>query len=646
MSASEPKRLLFVCVENANRSQMAEAFARLRGGPAVVAASAGSRPAGFVNPRAVEAMAELGADLSAQRSTGLDALAAAAFDAVVTMGCGDACPSVPARLREEWSIPDPRDLAPAAFRAVRDRIDREVCDLLLRLGVPLRSTPRAPLDPLFARTGAEITPAQLGLGEMDPAEFRDAAHHVADLVAGYLETLERRPVLPPIEPGSVRAKLPAAAPAAAEPLGRILDDYRELIEPNVTHWQHPGFMAYFSSTASGPGILGEWLAAGLNSNVMFWKNAPASVELEQTIVCWLRGMLGLPAAFDGMLTDTASISTLLALTVARDAHGGDEVRRCGLAGRPGLAPLRLYTSAEAHFSVDKAAIVIGVGLDGVRRVPVDERFAMRVDALEQALVEDRRAGFRPFAVVATLGTTSSTSLDPVGAIADLAARERLWLHVDAAYGGAAALAAELRGPFAGWERADTIVFNPHKWMFTPFDASLLLFKDAERFRRTFSVVPDYLAASRADDVPNYAELGIQLGRRFRALKLWMLIRWFGSEGLAARIREHCRLARELARWVDDAPDWERTAPVPLATVCLRHRPPGQDDEAQLERHNAEILELVNRRGVVYLSATRLGGRFTLRVAVGNPRVTLGHVESCWRELRDAARAAGDGEDAS
>jgi aromatic-L-amino-acid decarboxylase len=348
---------------------------------------------------------------------------------------------------------------------------------------------------------------------------------------------------------------------------------------------------------------------------MFWRNAPASTELEQVVVGWLRKMLGLPDAFDGMLTDTASVSSLLALVAARHARGSD-------GGREAC----FYASEEAHSSIEKAGIVIGVGRAGLRRVPTDGAYRMRVDALEAAIAADRAAGRAPFCVVATLGTTSSTSVDPVGAIADVCARERLWLHVDAAYAGTAAIAPEFRAGFGGWERADSIVVNPHKWMFTPFDASLLLFRDARQFRDAFSIVPEYLRTPMDPVVRNYNELGVQLGRRFRALKLWFLIRYFGTDGIAARLREHCRLARELASWVEADPDWELTAPVPFSTVCFRH----------VRADNAAILDAVNRSGRVYLSHTSLAGRYTLRVSIGNPRTTIEHLRTCWSLLRSAS----------
>jgi aromatic-L-amino-acid decarboxylase len=477
-----------------------------------------------------------------------------------------------------------------------------------------------------------LTAEQLALGDMSPDDFRGAAHRVADLAADYLDHVEGYDVLPKIAPGATRAKLKGAAPASPEPLEAILADYRSIIEPYITHWQHPMFMAYFPSVATGPGILGEWLAAALNSNVMLWRNAPSSTELEEVVVSWLRQMLGLPDLFDGMFTDTASISSLLSIVAARHAVPGLGARDEGLAGRAGLGRLRMYASTEAHSSIDKAAIVAGIGRAGVRRIPVDDEYRMKAELLSAAIDDDRAAGWTPFCVVATLGTTSSTSVDPCDAIAAICRREKLWLHVDAAYAGAAAIVPEMRPLLAGWEHADSIVVNPHKWMFTPFDASLLLFRSGEMFRDAFSLVPEYLRTPEAGGVHNFNEYGIQLGRRFRALKMWMQIRWFGVDGMAARLREHVRLAKLFASWVDADPDWERLAPVPFATVCLRYRK-GDD----LDAINEAILDRVNASGKVFLSHTKLAGCFTLRVAIGNPRQTEEHVARCWAVLREAAR---------
>jgi aromatic-L-amino-acid decarboxylase len=480
---------------------------------------------------------------------------------------------------------------------------------------------------------------------MEPSEFRAAAHRVADMVADYLDRLESYPVLPDVRPGAIRERLPSSPPGGPEPIDAILRDYAQLIEPNITHWQHPGFMAYFASTASGPGILGEWLATALNSNVMLWRNAPASTELEEVVVSWLRQMLGLPGVFDGMFTDTASISSLLSIVAARHAVPGLAARDEGLGGRGRPGRLALYCSTEAHSSIEKGAIVAGIGRAGVRRVEADGDYRMRPDRLRALIARDRAEGWTPFCVVATLGTTSTTSVDPAAEIAEICREEGIWMHVDAAYAGAAMLAAENRPLFAGWERADSIVVNPHKWMFTPFDASLLLFRSPDTFRDAFSLVPEYLKTPDTGGVHNFNEYGVQLGRRFRALKLWMMIRWFGAEGMADRIREHCRLARELAGWIDADSGWQRLAPAPFATVCFRRRPApdaGREDEpavkARLDAINEAILQRVNASGEIFLSHTRLRDRFTLRVSLGNLRQGPGHVARCWEILNEAARS--------
>lgn len=487
----------------------------------------------------------------------------------------------------------------------------------------------------------KLQKAQLGLGDMDVADFRAAAHRVADMAADYLEKLEEYPVLPDIQPGEVRRQLPAAPPERPEPLAAILGDFESLIEPNISHWQHPGWMAYFCSIASGPGILGEWLAATLNSNVMFWRNAPSSTELEELVVSWLRQMLGLPETFDGMFTDTASVSTLLSIVAARHQVPGLAARDEGLGA--GRGRLRLYCSTETHSSIEKGAIVAGIGRAGVRRVKADDEYRLRPDLLEAAIEEDRAAGWLPFCAVATLGTTSSTSVDPVGEMAEICRRHGLWLHVDAAYAGTAALAREYRPLFRGWEQADSIVVNPHKWMFTPFDASLLLFRSPETYRDAFSLVPEYLRVKPAEQVHNFHEYGIQLGRRFRALKLWMMIRYFGAEGMADRIRESCRLARLITSWIDETPNWQRLAPMPFSTVCFRYRPEElattEDDPetlARLDAWNEAILEQVNESGEIFLSHTKLRNRYTIRVTLGNIRAEERHVRRCWDLLQQAA----------
>ncbi len=490
------------------------------------------------------------------------------------------------------------------------------------------------------RTNAASRIASADLGDMPPDEFRAAAHEVVDLMADYLESIEDRAVFPAVEPGSLRPLFPASPPENPESLEAILDDYRRLVEPNATHWQHPGFLAYFATTASGPGILGEMLTATLGQNPMLWRTSPIGTELEGVVVDWLRQALGLPAAFDGLLTDTASTSSLIALAGARQAAGVDAAA-LGLAGRPDLPALRVYASAEAHSSIDKACMTLGLGRSGLVRIPVNEDYEMRPDALAAAIAADRAAGHRPIAIVATVGTTSSTSVDPVTAVADIAEREALWLHIDSAYAGVVAVLPERRAPFDGWERADSIVINPHKWLFTPLDASLLLCRRMGDLRAAFSLVPEYLLTlDRSMPVHDYHEYTPQLGRRFRALKLWIHLRWFGLEGLRRRIARHLELGAWFADQVDAAPDWERLAPVPFSTVCFRWHPAGWSgtDEA-LDEANAAIMDAVNRTGEVFLSHTRLAGRFTIRVAIGNLRTEARHVERTWVLLREAAARA-------
>jgi aromatic-L-amino-acid/L-tryptophan decarboxylase len=483
--------------------------------------------------------------------------------------------------------------------------------------------------------------------DMTPDAFRAAGHGVVDLIADYLERVDSYPVLPPIEPGTLGPLFPPAAPDRGEGIDTILEDYLRLVEPNATHWQHPGFLAYFATTASGPGILGEMLTAALGQNPMLWRTSPIGTELEGVVVSWLRQALGLPDVFDGLITDTASTSSLIALAAAREAAGVGAARE-GLDGRD-LPDLRVYASTEAHSSIEKACMTLGLGSASLVRIPADDEYRMRTDALRQAIAADRAAGRRPVAVVATLGTTSSTSVDPIGEIAGVAAEEGLWLHVDAAYAGAAAIVPELRAPFMGWERADSIVVNPHKWLFVPLDASLLLTRRMDDLRAAFSLVPEYLRTlDRSEPVRDYNEYTPQLGRRFRALKLWIHLRWFGLGGLRATIREHIDLARRLETAIADDDDWELLAPTPFSTVCFRYRPhelAGREDEpnvaAELDRLNERLLAAVNATGEVFLSHTRLRDRFTIRVAIGNLRTRRRHVDRAWELLRlEAATLSG------
>jgi aromatic-L-amino-acid decarboxylase len=458
-------------------------------------------------------------------------------------------------------------------------------------------------------------------------EFRAAMHRVADLVADYLEGVGDRPVLPAVKPGDVKRVLPAGPPAAPEPLDTILDDYLRVIEPNLTHWNHPGFLAYFAVTGSGPGILAETLAAGLNVNAMLWRTSPAATELEERVCEWLGQMMELPAGFRGHINDTASSSTLVALAAARHRLPGLDARVQGLAGRPDVPALTVYASDQAHSSIDKSAIVLGIGQQNVRRIASDDAFRMSVPALAEAIAADRAACRLPMAVVATVGTTSTTSIDPVPAIADLCEQEKIWLHVDAAYAGSAAICPEIRAMMPGIERADSLVVNPHKWLFTPIDCSVLFVRDPALLRAAFSLVPEYLKTAEGSEVTNLMDYGFQLGRRFRALKLWMVIRTFGVEGLRERIRAHCELARGLAGRIEADPRFELAAPVPFSTVCFRARP-GGPPETQ-DRFNERLLARVNAAGPVFLSHTVLNGRYTLHAAIGNLRTEREHIEALW-----------------
>jgi aromatic-L-amino-acid decarboxylase len=484
--------------------------------------------------------------------------------------------------------------------------------------------------------------ADAQLTDMSAEEFRRHGYQVVDWIADYLSHPEKHAVLSQVEPGFLKQSLPESAPAEGEPMEQLLAEIDSRIMPGVTHWNHPSFFAYFSNSASFPGILGEMFSAAFNVNAMLWRTSPSATELEEVTLNWLRQMMNLPEEFGGVIYDTASISSLCAIAAAREALEGVKVREEGLYGAP--AKLRLYCSEHAHSSIDKAAIILGIGQQGVRKIASDADFCLKPEALEAAIREDRAEGWLPFCVVATTGTTSTTSIDPVPQIADICERENLWLHVDAAYGGTAAVLPEMRSYFAGCERADSLVVNPHKWMFVPMDLSVLFCSRMEVLRSAFSLVPEYLRTREADEVKNFMDYGPQLGRRFRAIKLWFVMRYFGVEGIQARIRRHTELAKEFAGWVDESRDFERMAPVPFSTVCFRAFPEAwkrrsdwssAEMEAALGRLNERIMERVNQRGKVFLSHTKLNDHFTLRLAIGNIRTALEHIKLAWEELNEA-----------
>ena len=475
------------------------------------------------------------------------------------------------------------------------------------------------------------------------AEFRDRFARVAAWIEDYLRETRRYPVLSRAKPGDLIAALPASPPDEGESFDVIFRDFERLVVPGITHWNHPRFFAYFSISAAPVTILAEALAAALDVNAMLWRTSPAATELEDVTLGWLRDMLGLPPAFHGIIYDTASISGFTALAAARESLGL-EIRERGMAGRSDLPVLRVYVTDQTHSHVEKGAIALGVGRENVIRIPIDDDFRMRPDALAQALDEDLALGRRPMCVVATVGTTSTTSSDPVGPICEITRARNVWLHVDAAYAGPAAILPEFRSLLDPAHGADSLVVNPHKWLFVPIDLSVLFVRDPELLRRTFSLVADYLVTPETG-VHNYMDYGLQLGRRFRALKLWFAIRTYGVHGLQQHLRGHIALAQEFAAWVGAEPQWEIAAPHPLSVVCYRFVPAGRDDAA-VDALNASIMEDVNADGRIFISSTKLRGRTVLRLAIGNERTTRDDVVLAWQIIRDAAQASASRSSAS
>jgi aromatic-L-amino-acid decarboxylase len=454
------------------------------------------------------------------------------------------------------------------------------------------------------------------------ADFRRAAHQAVDWAAEYLEHVRDYPVVPRLNPGDLTDSLPSSAPDRGESFDDILRDFDSKILPAVTHWNHPRFMAYFACTGSTPAIIAEMLSATLNTNGLHWKTSPAVAELEQVALGWLRQWMGLPDDYFGIIYDTASVSSLHAIACAREMADPD-------ARVNGSTPnLVLYTSQESHSSIEKAAICLGIGQKNVRKVPSDAEFRMRVDALDQLIQKDLAAGLRPFCVVATVGTTSSTSVDPVAPIADVAARHNLWLHIDAAYAGIAAILPEHQHILAGAERAHSLVVNPHKWMFTPVDLSAFYTRYPDILRRAFSLTAEYLYTADNTRQLNLMDYGVPLGRRFRSLKLWFLMRYFGRERIQQVLRNHIAWANRLAKQIEADSRFEISAPHPFSVVCFRYK--GTDAE------NKAILEAANATGEVFLSSTVLNGKVVLRVAIGNLGTTWEDVNHAWELVKQAA----------
>lgn len=470
------------------------------------------------------------------------------------------------------------------------------------------------------------------LGDIPADVFRQHLHQVADWIADYREQIEQRPIAPNAKPGEILAQLETAPPERAVSLEEIFADIERVIVPGVAHWAHPQFMSYFGCTTTSPGILAEMITAALNVNAMTWRTSPAATELETLVLDWLRQWLGLPNEFAGVVYDTASVSTMHALAVARE-EASTSIRTLGLSGRSELPIFRVYTSDQAHSSVEKAAIALGLGEHNVRRIASDPEFRMDMAALREAVRSDVRHGFKPLAVVATVGTTSTASVDPVREIAALCAEYQMWLHIDAAYGGGLALLPEHKWVTDAWAEADSLVLNPHKMLFVPLDFSALYVRDLERLRRIFTLSPEHLHLRDPAGVEiNYMDYGVQLGRRFRALKAWVVWRAFGREGIAARIREHLRLAQLFARWVEDDSRFEISAPVMMGVVCFRLK---DSDNKAADKKNSETVAKINASGSAYLTQTKLRGRVVMRLGLGNLLTNEEHLRRVWEIICEA-----------
>ncbi|HXP35069.1 MAG TPA: pyridoxal-dependent decarboxylase [Chthoniobacterales bacterium] len=480
-----------------------------------------------------------------------------------------------------------------------------------------------------------------------PEIFRQQLHQLADWIADFRENIDKLRVAPDAKPGAIRAELSAQAPEQGEAFEKILADIDRVIVPGMTHWSHPMFLGYFGWTATAPGLLGEMITAPLNVNAMTWRTCPAATELETLVIDWLRQWLQLPEEFDGVVYDTASVGIMHALAVARE-EAAPETRRLGLTNRD-LPRFRVYTSDQAHSSAEKAAIALGLGEENLQRVPTGAEFRMDIAALRVMIERDLRAKFKPLAVVATVGTTSTASVDPVPEIAKICREHKMWLHIDGAYGGGFAILPEFEWIAEGWNEADSIIINPHKTLFVPLDFSVLYVRDLERLRRVFTLVPEYLRGDTVEAEKNYMDYGIQLGRRFRALKAWVIWRAFGREGMVAFMREHVRLAGLFADWIKIDNRFELAAPVVLPVVCFRFVGADKDPPSptaspartsgaasKVDMSNSAIVERINASGRAYLTQTKLRGRTVMRIGLGNVLTTEQHLRNLWELIRKTA----------
>lgn len=468
---------------------------------------------------------------------------------------------------------------------------------------------------------------------MTSDEFRKAAHELVDWMADYLDNVGQFPVKPPVRPGDIKAQLPAAPPDQAEDFSRVFADFNSVIMPGMTHWQHPDFFAYFPSGASKPSILAEMLSATLGAQCMIWLTSPSAEELEERMMEWLRQMLALPDNFRGVIQDSSSSSTLVALLTAREKRTNFGINQSGFSGKERF---RVYTSTQAHSSVDKDVRIAGLGIENLVKIDVDAQFAMIPARLEEAIAQDIKRGFTPLCIVSTIGTTSSTAIDPIREIGEIARKFNCWHHIDASYAGTALILPEFRWMNEGVELSDSFVFNPHKWMFTNFDCSAYFVRDKDALVRTFSILPEYLKTPEDHLVNNYRDWGVPLGRRFRALKLWFVIRSFGVAGLQGRIREHIAIGQWLKHAVEESPDFELLAPVPLNLVCFRYRPAGLSDETELESINTRLLQQLNNSGKMLLTQTKLNGRYAIRLVAGNDNTNADDVRKSWGLIRAEA----------
>jgi aromatic-L-amino-acid/L-tryptophan decarboxylase len=476
---------------------------------------------------------------------------------------------------------------------------------------------------------------------MDSKAFRYYAHQLVDWMADYLDQVEKLPVKSRAEPGDIFKKLPDKAPQAPENMEAIFQDFLKVIMPGVSHWQSPNFFAYFPANSSYPSILAEMLTATLGAQCMKWETSPAAAELEEKVMNWLKEMTGLPRHLQGVIQDSASSATLVAILSAREKFSEYQVNEKGLKWSDNF---RVYCSSETHSSIEKAVKIAGLGSHNLVKVAVDKDYRMDIKSLKNAIEADLKVNNKPICVVATLGTTGSTAIDPLEEVASICSRYGLWLHVDAAYAGSALILPDYRWMIKGVEYADSFVFNPHKWLFTNFDCSAYFVKDKYALLRTLQIVPEYLKTNVQGKVNDYCDWGIPLGRRFRALKLWFVIRSYGVEGLQQKLRHHLALAEKLSESIMEDADFEIMAPVTLNLVCFRYHPAGVDDADALNRANELLLNMVNQSGKAYLSHTRLSGNYVLRMVVAQTKVELRHVDAAWKLIRQkAGRIAIDNE---